>query len=379
MQLRKGEKINVLHVVLGLQTGGLERVVLDLITHSSDDIKMHLVCLDEIWDNEDLLIDKCVPWSELHNYGRHKLRTIYSLVRFIYRYQINLIHTHNPGPHFYGSIAGRITGIPVVHTKHGRNYQKPYNRFWLNRISGFLSNKIICVSKDVKKVAVNIDKFPAHKLVTIINGVEVNRFAGVFMDRTKYLGINADIVIGNVGRIAWEKDHKTLLEAFSLLKRWGRECHLLIVGDGPMKDECVLLAESMGIQENVSFVGNRKDVPQLLACMDIFALSSVSEGTPLTLLEAMAAELPVVCTSVGGNADIVVDGVTGLVVPARDPYSLAKSLDMLILDKTMRVTMGGKGSERVRKEFSIKKTVNEYEALYKEILSQGSIVQKRSK
>lgn len=355
--------INVLHVVLSLQVGGLERVVIDLINNQSSDINSYVVCLEEQGELE-------APCRAAGIYVLHKrpglsmgmIRQLYCLIR---KLEINLIHTHNPVPHFYGSLAGFSAGIPIIHTKHGRNFPNEARKVWLNRISSLLTSKIVAVSRNAAEVSLDIEKIPASKLMVILNGVNIAQF-------NEHVGTtqknNTPVRIGIVARLSAEKDHHTLLKACEVLAENKTDFHLNIIGDGPLRGELEQTVRNLKLDRHVTFLGMRHDIPALLEDLDIFTLSSTTEGISITLLEAMASSLPIVATNVGGNPEVVVDGTTGFIVPPEQPEALAEKLSLLIHDRTLRTKMGQAGRERVIEKFDMRQAARHYELLYREVL-----------
>src|SRR6185312_3813810 len=168
------------------------------------------------------------------------------------------------------------------------------------------------------------------------------------------------------------KDQACLITAFELLREMASVGHvdmrLVIAGDGPQRAELQRQIEQLGLAESVRLLGNREDVPELLAACDVFALSSIAEGMPVTLLEAMAANLPVVSTKVGGIASVVESGVTGTLVPARDPQALANAMAAYVADRDLRRQHGSAGHARATARFSLRAMIAAYTALYDGLL-----------
>ncbi len=358
--------IRVLHIVLGLQVGGLEKFVLDLIDKYPPDIKPVIVCLEgrgELGKQYDHL-----SIHELQRVPGISLKVIRQLVSLIKSHKIDIVHTHNPAPHFYGSMAGLLTGCPVIHTKHGRNYPTEFKKVWLNKISSYLSNKIVAVSQNAADVCLEVENIPSKKVSVILNGIDTNIFHQMGSDAEKTRGF---VRIGIVARLSAEKDHQTLLNACKMLAVQTTGFHLDIIGDGPLRGTLEKTVRSLGLDTYVSFSGMRHDVPELLRQLDIFVLSSTTEGISLTLLEAMATELPIVATNVGGNPEVVIDGETGYLVPSQNPEEMARKLLLLINDRDIRRQMGEKARERVITNFSIMETAKKYEDLYRSILNKG--------
>ncbi len=356
--------INVLHVVLGLQVGGLEKFVLNLIDNYPPGIKPFIVCLEKKgelapqYHHLDII--------ELNKESGISTKIIRQLVHLTKEFKIDIIHTHNPSPHFYGAISGFLSRRPVIHTKHGRNYPASQRKVWLNKISSYLTTKIVAVSQNAADVCIDVEKIPSRMVSVILNGADTNLFCPAANDDENE---RMPVRIGIVARLSAEKDHQTLLGACKLLACHGDDFHLEIIGDGPLRSTLEKTVKTLGLDKHVSFSGMRHDVPELLRQLDIFVLSSTTEGISLTLLEAMASKLPIVATDVGGNPEVVIDGETGYIVPPQNPAAMANKLLLLINDVNLRRQMGKKGRERVVAQFSIKETAQKYEDLYREVLN----------
>ena len=351
--------IRVLHIVLSLQVGGLEKFVLDLIDKYPPDIKPFIVCLERKGEL-GLQYDR-LDIDELNKGTGLCLKIIPQLIVLTKRLAIDIIHTHNPGPQFYGAIVGCLTGLPVIHTKHGRNYPTDKKKVWLNRFSSFLTDKIVAVSQNAADVCLKVEKIPSTKVSVILNGIDINSFFPAGNGPEKARGV---VRIGIVARLSAEKDHQTLLKACKQLATHTTGFHLDIIGDGPLRDTLEKTIRTHRLNTYVSFSGMRHDVPELLRQLDMFVLSSTTEGISLTLLEAMATGLPVVATSVGGNPEVVIDGETGYLVPPQNPEEMAEKLLLLIKDESLRRRMGENGRERVIAQFSIKGVARKYKELY---------------
>jgi glycosyltransferase involved in cell wall biosynthesis len=204
------------------------------------------------------------------------------------------------------------------------------------------------------------------RICVIRNGIDTNRFnpAARAAARQQLAIASDDVVIGTVGRLVPVKDQSMLLRAAAELKRRTRRFRLLLAGDGPLRDALQEQAHALGIQNEVSFLGERRDVEVVLAACDVFVLSSLSEGLSNTILEAMSTGLPVVATRVGGADELVDDGRTGVLVPPAQPDALATALASLIDDPAARRTMGAAGRLKAEREFSIARMAADYEALY---------------
>jgi sugar transferase (PEP-CTERM/EpsH1 system associated) len=360
--------LRILHLVLSLKIGGLEKFVIDLSENYPPGVFPEIVCLEEIGE----LGKFCEKFNciSLNKKDGIDLIIIQKICKIVRDKKIQLIHTHNQGPNFYGSISGFLCGVPVVHTKHGQNNFENKKRVILDKISSFFTNKIICVSKDAENLCVDVVKIPKKKLKVILNGIDTDKFRPR-KDR-KLLFNENDIIIGNVARLAEEKDHHTLLKATKILREWNYNIKVVIIGDGILREKLEGIARDYELNNDVVFLGMRNDIDQIVPEFDIFVLSSTSEGTPLTLLEAMSCGLPVIATDVGGNPEVVNDGETGFIIPPSDPTAIALKLKLLINDPGLRQKMGKDGRIRAIEKFSIKKTAREYFDLYCDILNNFS-------
>ena len=368
--------MRILHLVRSIGVGGLERMVLGLTDGlAKRGIDCHLGCLMEpgCWADRATVSGTWV--GELGNRGRPAV--ILDLLRYVRKHGVDLIHSHNPEPHLMGCGAALLCGIPVIHTKHGRNYPDDARRVWLNRQLAKATKKIAAVSEDVAKVAIEIEKVPAEKVVVIRNGVEIGRQKGK-RPRGRgnvrgELGIAEDaFVVGSVGRFSPEKNYRLLIRAFSRFRdsvvRGPASVVCLLVGDGPERPALERLAAELGLTDVVRMPGMRDDVGVHLAAMDVFCLSSTTEGTSVTLLEAGAAGLPSVVTGVGGNAEVVADGLTGRVVPPGDEAAFSRALAAIYGDADGRNKMGSEARKRIAEKYSLDMMVAEYVKLYTEVL-----------
>lgn len=361
---------NIVHIVQSLDIGGLERVVVDLVTHRfRKDFHYVVFCLEDqgpfvhelrIQGIDVICFDKKKGWD---------FSLFFRIAYLLRKKRITIVHTHNSGPLLYGGIAARIVGIPfVIHTKHGTNLRQQRNDVWLNAILFKIPDKIIAVSQDALLIAHQKEKVPFDKLIYIPNGVDTKKFSITGTDsvsiRKKYNLPNDDFLVGIVARLCWEKDIPTLLEAFRLILQEKKDVSLVVVGDGAERSLLETIVRKCDIGRHVFFLGMQHDIPELLSLFTVFSLPSIREGMPVTLLEAMAMQIPVVVTDVGANREIVEHGVSGYVVKQKDVVSLKDAIMRLIYDREMAAMMGKKGREKVSDEYSVDSMVEKYEKEY---------------
>jgi sugar transferase (PEP-CTERM/EpsH1 system associated) len=360
-------RVRVVHLVLSLHVGGLEKVVLDLTRHTDPQtFDTRVLCLQDSGPLRPRIeaLGMSVDSLGLRELG--KGRTLFRLVRWLRQARPHVLHTHNPTPHLFGALAARAAGVPVVvHTKHGRNYPDSPRAVVWNRLASWLSDRVVAVSADAAEVARQVEHVPGRKVQVIRNGVDLAEFAAPAgpvpraAKRAVHVARLNDLV----------KDQTTLLRAARLVADRDPAFRLTIVGDGPDGPRLTALADELGLRQHVQFLGFRSDVRSLLGSADLFVLSSLTEGISLTLLEAMAAGLPVVATEVGGNREVVVPGETGLLVPAGSPAALAEAMLTVLQDPDQARRMGGAGRRRVEERFGLPSMIRGYEQLYLSLLA----------
>jgi sugar transferase (PEP-CTERM/EpsH1 system associated) len=366
MNLTPG-RVRVVHLVSSLNIGGLEMVVLDL-ARLSDRARfdVRVVCLQEKGALAPRLEGLGVPVDSLDCPDLARGRTTVRLLRRLRQLRPHVIHTHNPNPHVFGSLAAWGARVAVlVHTKHGRNYPDQFRAVLLNRLATCLSNCIVPVSDDAARVARDVERVPRGKVLVIRNGIDLARFPVV---ARPVAGATARAI--HVARLHPVKDQATLLRAARRVVDAEPSFRLDVVGDGPARAELFALRDELGLGDHVRFLGFRDDVAGVLAAADFFVLTSVTEGISLTLLEAMATGLPVVATDVGGNREVVADGRTGLLVPARSHAALAEAILQLVRNPERTRRLGAAARRRVEEEFDLRRVVARYEQLYLSLLRQ---------
>jgi glycosyltransferase involved in cell wall biosynthesis len=230
-------------------------------------------------------------------------------------------------------------------------------------------DRMLSVSSRLAERLAAATGFPLQRIHVIRNGVDLSRFGSI--DRTaarRTLGIADEaLVIGTAGRLVGVKDHATLLEAFAELARRRLPFVGLITGDGPLRANLEARAASLGILDHVRFLGHRPDIERIFAALDIFVLSSISEGLSNTVLEAMASGLPVVATRVGGADELVCEGATGFLVEPGSGRALANALEPLVREHSRRIALGREGQRVAREQFSVARMLHDYAAMYRRL------------
>ena len=360
--------VRVLHLLNTLDTGGAERVVLNLAMRIDRGRFTLLVCsLGGAGDLAGEFRRLGVPVFAMHRRAGIDPSLWIRLARLCRRERIDVLHTHNATPWLYGGLAARLAGTVLCHTEHSNLFPRQRALMTAERVLARFTRVVFAVSDKVRRQLVEQQGLPTGKVVAVVNGIETNATAAGLDVRAARaaLGLNgAQQVIGTVGRLVPVKDHGTLLAAFQRVLTRFPAARLVIVGDGPERGRLARRAAELGIAERVMWLGQRRDVRELLQVFDVFVLSSVSEGMPLTVLEAMAAGKPVVATNVGGVREAVVNGTTGLLVPPSSPERLADAVEVLLADRAMRHAFGDRARRRAEERFDLSGMVRQYEAAY---------------
>ncbi len=297
---------------------------------------------------------------------------LWRLLRIMLKERFDLVHTHGTKAGLLGRVAARIARVPVVlFTAHGwaftdgRAGWKRWLLAWMERFAARWSTRIVCVSAHDRRLAEQFGVGGQTKLVLIRNAIDPLGAPQLDADAfRRTLGVKGLPVIVSVARLAIQKDPMTLLDAARRLAAGT----VVLVGDGPLRPAAERYVRDHGLGDRVIFSGMRRDVASILAVSDIFVLASRYEGLPLAIIEAMMAGLPVVATRVGGVAELVEDGVTGLIVPPRDGEALAGALRRLLADPELRHRMGMAGRERAFRDFAEDRMARETQKLYEELL-----------
>jgi glycosyltransferase involved in cell wall biosynthesis len=302
--------------------------------------------------------------------GRMDLKTVAAIRRFVEENGIDVIHSHGYKSNIYACLANRKLKKRLITTCH--NWINASSKMSLyTRLDKFFLRRfdvVAAVSEDVKGQLLKSSVDPG-KIRIIGNGINLEKFSGASCAREKTrtgLGIPLSaFVVGTVGRLSPEKGYGFFLEAAKEILSKKSDCFILFVGDGVQRRALEEQARSLGIRERVIFAGKRSDIPDALSAMDVFVLSSLTEGQPMALLEAMAARVPAVSTSVGDVPKILKDGKAGLVVPPSDSAALAKAALKVLEDPALAAKLSVNANRAVREGFSSERMAAEYRACYK--------------
>lgn len=369
------EKISVMQLTYSLRMGGSEKLAMDISMNLDPARFRPSVCaLDLDGDLAQELEREKIDHVVLHRKGLELdiFRRIYRLIR---ESRIRVIHTHHFTQLFFAALPARWAGARIIHTEHEffSYLQNPFHRRLIRPLSRFCERMTV-VGPEIADYFVGTIGLPEQRVTVVPNGVDIPKFdCGREAARAEFGLSPRDIVIGTVGRLEPEKDQATLLEAFRQIKGESRSLRLLIVGDGSVAGELKAHAERIGISDRTLFLGYRRDIPKLLAAMDVFVLSSIREGLPISLIEAMAARRPVVSSDIGSVKDLVQDGQNGILVSPRDAAAFGKVLQRLVETAELRERLGEAGRRTVEASFSLPVMIRTYEGLYQAALGKRDV------
>jgi glycosyltransferase involved in cell wall biosynthesis len=361
----------VMQVVLSLDPGGTERLVVDLVRAAREACDVTVCCLDAPgrWGEE--LRREGVEVIALDRAPGFHPALGFKIAREARARGVRLLHCHHYSPFIYGALAKLASPrLRVIYTEHGRlsDARPTVKRRLVTPLFDLAAAATFSVSEDLRRYL--LDAGFSRRMKVITNGITIGR-APDATDRAearRRLGVpDGACVVGAVGRLDSVKDFPMLLQSFAPLAAARPAVYLVIVGDGQERAALEKLRGDMAHGDRILMLGHRDDVRSLLPGFDVFVNSSISEGISLTLLEAMAACLPIVATRVGGTPEVVEDGETGLLVPPRDPEACAHAVAQLLGAPDRRARMAVAGRARVEQVFSTERMTGAYLELYRQL------------
>jgi glycosyltransferase involved in cell wall biosynthesis len=362
---------SIVHVVDSLEVGGLERTVVRLAIaqkQAGDDVQ-----IVTIWSNGPLaapLTEAGIPITCMAKRHGLDLRTIKRLRKTVSK-GVDVIHTHNVLPHYYATAASLGLKVRRVSTRHDMGVHLKGKRMnFLYALSLYKTHSVVAVCEAAKIRFIKENIVSAKDITVIHNGIPAISGRGessqTINDKRNQLKlpINGPIV-GSVGRLNAVKDYGTLINAFAEVLKLYPTAKLVIAGDGPEKSKLQKLIEKLNISENAILLGERNDVEDLLEQFDVFALSSLTEGFSVALIEASWSGLPIVATDVGGNCEIIQDGTTGFLSEPGNISDVKEKIEMLLGCKQLRQRMGENGRMRAEANWTLELMREKYQRIYR--------------
>lgn len=363
-------KRKIAHLTFDMRFGGTEQVISNLVQNTNlEKYDVSILCLSEPIGPFGLQLIK--QGIKIHAFNRQPgfdTTLIRDIRKYICENRIDILHCHQYTPYVYGVFAALRTPVKVLYTEHGRFYpdQQKLKRVFINPLLNFFTDKITSISAATRKALVNYENFPENQIQVVYNGIDDSRFirpANGTLRESLNIPPHAAI-LGTVARLDSIKNHPMMIKALKIVQSKFPETVLIIVGDGPERQRLDDLINELDLSEKVIITGFRKDTEAFYQIMDIFLLTSFSEGTAMTLLEAMATSRPCIVTQVGGNPEIVLENQTGFVIPSDDDEALAQKIIHLIENRELKIRFGANGRKRFERCFTVNQMVNAYQAIY---------------
>jgi glycosyltransferase involved in cell wall biosynthesis len=367
--------IPVAFVVNNFDVGGLEKVVLSLANRlDGTRVTPHVICID---GEGKLFGELSVPPERrlvLHKRPNLRLpglqidtRVIASIARYVRDNGIRVLHAHNLAPLVYAGLAARLVRPrpKVLYSEHNQIYRATRSGRLKFKAYVHLADEIVNVSRDLETFL--RDKLHIRRKMRVLyNGIDGRKYARVSNDRVRReLGVkDGELVVGTAVVLSEQKGITYLIAAARQVLAEDPTVRFVVAGDGPLRTQLEKEASDLG--GAFRFLGYRSDIPELVSAYDLYVLSSLWEGLPLALLEALAIGKPIVATRVGGNPEIVEEGVNGYIVPPRDPAALARRILDVGKDTAMRARVAVQNVERFHAMFSVEAMLEGHAALYEE-------------
>lgn len=369
------EIVHVLHVIETLDIGGAECVVADIVNNMHSNIKSSICCFKHIGEVANR-INPDVDIFSLDKKEGNSLSLPFRLAKIMREKKIDAVHTHNWGVFCESIFAAVIARVPVrIHMAHGGllDHQgtvgglvKKRIRRQLEFTAALFCDKIIAVSEDLKKLLIREIGINGQKIITLRNGIKIRSVNNLVKESIyTQLGRNKkEFIVCFVGRLAVVKNVPFLLSALDEICALHPHVKLLVVGDGPEKNSLMNTVNVRKLMDNVFFLGARNDVRDILSICDLFVLPSLSEGISISLLEAMSMKVPVIATNIGGNAEVIENNETGILVELNNVIALKNAIKLFMNSQEKRRQFSEKAYKRIHLNFNIDKNIEAFLAMY---------------
>jgi glycosyltransferase involved in cell wall biosynthesis len=371
------QRPTVCHVVHAMGVGGAEVLVDRMVRKMSDSFRCVVAVLDDVGEIGRQLRNDGFTVENLGREPGIDYRCARRLREFGDQQGAVLFHAHQCTPFFQAMLSRGLRGRrPVVLTEHGRHFpdHASLKRTVVNRLLLRRQDRLIGCGGAVRIALIENEGLPDSRVEVIYNGVDLTAAAAATPGarrriRDEFGFLQDDFVIVQVARLHTLKDHATAIRTIDRLRQAIPKVRLLLAGEGEQRPALELQIQKLGLEHFVKLAGSRQDVPELMAASDAFLLTSISEGIPLTVIEAMAAGLPVVSTAVGGIPEMIRHGETGFLTPAGDDLALAAALQLLHDDRDQAVAIRELAALEARSRFSLESMIDNYRTVYREVIA----------
>jgi glycosyltransferase involved in cell wall biosynthesis len=371
-------KIDVLHLIGTLSPGGAERNLYYLAeSMAGSRLRYGICCLVERGEFAGEIEGRRLPVFNLEFRKRYFLRTVLRLRKLLKENRVTVLHTHLYYPGMIGRIAAWLAGVPVVIThEHGKTLWKRWYHRAFERLAVGRTDLRIAVSQDIMNLRMRTESTPPERIRLVYNAVDPSHLEVDEATRKKTrkaLGVDNFMVVGTIGRLVDAKSYDLLLEVARQVCDRKPYVRFILAGAGPLEKELIERRDALGLGELFLFLGQRRDIPELLAATDLYVISSKREGLPISLIEAMMAGKPVVSTAVGGIPDTLTQACDGILVEPGNRDALAQAITDLIDNRPRMEVLGQNARKKAIKRYSPGKVLAELEAIYAEILGRKGL------
>ena len=362
-------RLKIWYLLPTLDLGGSEKHVIHLasgLRQRGHEAGVACICEEGVLAGE--VRKRRIPFDCLETGGQWGIPTFFRLSEWLRSHPTDILHTYLFGFHLFAGLPARLAKFPVIlSSRRDVDLAQKTWHLWLENAGNLFVDRVVSCSKAVEKWVLGREFLGREKVTTIYNGVDLERFTGA-ADRPgirKEFGIPEDAaLVGTIANFSFKKGYRHLLESARLILASEPRTWFLLVGSGPLEEEMKEAAKQIPHSDQIVFVGARTDIADLLAAMDLFVLASLWEGLPNVLLEAMAMGKPVVATEVGGASELIQPGTEGVLVPAGNDAALAEAVLVLLKNPAKAEAMGRRAQEKIRRQFTMERMIDDYEALY---------------
>lgn len=370
-------KLKILHLTYDMRIGGTEQVIKNLVENTDQQqFEMSILCIESpLGPFSDDLLAKGIAITALTRSPGFDRKLIQQIRIYIKQHNIDVLHCHQYTPWVYGVLAAFATRTKVIFTEHGRFYpdssswKRKFINPWLHKITATTT----AISNATRDALATYENLPAKDIQVIYNGIaplEIDQQQVELLREDLGIGLNT-LCLGTVARLDPIKNHLMMLHAFKQVLDDGIDAKLLIVGDGEMRETISDLISELKLKQHVIMTGYQAKPQNHLALMDIYLLSSFSEGTSMTLLEAMSIGKPCVVTNAGGNPEIIEHQINGLVTTNDDANAFAAAITTLAHNPDLRKSMSEQSRQRFEQKFSATSMVQQFQHLYQQVTAIG--------
>ena len=377
---------HLLYIINTLDPGGTERLAVDMGLSFASEFRVSVICLDRpgLWSAR--LRAAGIPVHCVYRQPGLDFGVALDIAGYCRQHRVDIIHAHQCTPWFYSALSRLLYGRPrLLLEEHGRFYPEVMNRkrvLFNKHLIRPLTQRFVAVSEDVKQRLVTYEGLDPCKIEVVYNGVSPapRLDAARRIEIRRELGIGPDeFLVGTAGRFDPIKNYPMLMESISKAGREVPAMRGLLLGNGPIFDDILTMRDKLGLSQKVIMPGHRDDARDLIQCMDLFVLSSLSEGTSMALLEAMAAAVPVAVTAVGGNPEVVIGGKTGWVVPSRSVDELTRVIVQAATNHDHTRQLADAGYKRFEEKFTFDHMIENYRKIYYRIHHRDTEKDRQSK